>query len=90
MAMADSQPKLIGLVWVLAATRRSVYIRQMNRANSHSGFGHDDSAISIVVVINVITIITDMIGVVQMDGVAIVIIIHVSMPDLIPLTSESA
>jgi len=66
--MADSQPKLIGLVWGLAATRRSVYIRQMNRANSHSGFGHDDSAISIVVVINVITIITDMIGVVQMDG----------------------
>jgi len=28
---ADSQPKSIGLVWGLAATRRSVYIREMNQ-----------------------------------------------------------
>ena len=28
---ADSQPKSTGLVWGLAATRRSVYIHQMNR-----------------------------------------------------------
>jgi len=29
----DSQPKWTGLVWGLAATRRSVYIHQMNRVN---------------------------------------------------------
>ena len=29
---AYSQPKSIGLVWGLAATRRSVYIHQMNRS----------------------------------------------------------
>ena len=40
---ANSQPKLIGLVWGLAATRRSVYIHQMNRVNSRNDFGHDDS-----------------------------------------------
>ena len=34
---ADSQPKSIGLVWGLAATRRSVCIRQMNRVNSRNG-----------------------------------------------------
>jgi len=33
---ADSQPKSIGLVWGLAATRRSVYIHQMNRVNSRN------------------------------------------------------
>jgi len=38
---ADSQPKSIGLVWELAATRRSVYIHQINRVNSFSD--HDDS-----------------------------------------------
>jgi len=43
---ADSQPKSIGLVWVLAATRRSVYIHQMNRVNSLNDFGHDDSTIN--------------------------------------------
>jgi len=32
---ANSHPKLIGLVWGLAATRRSVYIHQMNRVKSH-------------------------------------------------------
>ena len=31
---ADSQPKSVGLVWGLAATRRSVCIHQMNRVNS--------------------------------------------------------
>jgi len=45
--MADSQPKLVGLVWGLAATRRSVCIHQMNRLNSHS---------NIIVVINIIII----------------------------------
>ena len=45
---ADSQPKSTGLVWGLAATRRSVYIHQMNRVNSRNDFGHDDSTINIV------------------------------------------
>jgi len=51
---ADSQSKSIGLVWGLAATRRSVYIHQMNRVNSPNDFGHDDSTINIVVVIIII------------------------------------
>jgi len=38
---ADSQPKLIGLVWVLVATQCSVYIHQMNWVNSRNDFGHD-------------------------------------------------
>jgi len=33
----------------LAATRRSVCIHQMNRVNSRSDHGHDDSTINIVV-----------------------------------------
>ena len=45
----------IGLVWGLAANRRSVYIHQMNRVNSRNDFSHDDSAINIVVVIVIIT-----------------------------------
>ena len=53
---ADSQLRSIGLMWVLAATRRSVCIHQMNRVNSRNDFGHDDSTINIVVVIIVITI----------------------------------
>ena len=48
---ADSQFRSIGLMWVLAATRRSVCIHQMNRVNSRNDFGHDDSTINIVVVI---------------------------------------
>jgi len=44
---ADSQPKSVGLVWGLAATRRSVCIHQMNRVNSRSDHGHDDSTINI-------------------------------------------
>ena len=53
---ADSQPKSIGLVWGLAATRRSVYIHQMNRVNSRNKFGHDDSTVNIgvVIIINII------------------------------------
>jgi len=47
---ADSQPKSTGLVWGLAATRRSVYIHQMNRVNSRNDFGDDDGRINIVVV----------------------------------------
>ena len=57
---ADSQPKSIGLVWGLAATRRSVYIHQMNRANSRNDFCHDDSTINIVVVIIIIINGTDL------------------------------
>ena len=53
---ADSQPKSTGLVWGLAATRRSVYIHQMNWVNSRNDFGHDDSAINIVVVIITISL----------------------------------
>jgi len=37
---------LFGLLWVLAATRRSVYIHQMNRVNSRNDFGQDDSTIN--------------------------------------------
>ena len=51
---ADSQPKWTGLVWGLAATRRSVYIHQMNRVNSRNDYGHDDSTINIVLVIIII------------------------------------
>ena len=49
--LADSQPKSTGLVWGLAATRRSVCIHQMNRVNSLNDFGHDDNTINIVMVI---------------------------------------
>jgi len=49
---SDLQPKSTGLVWGLAATRRSVYIRQMNRVNSRNDFGHDDSTINIVMANN--------------------------------------
>jgi len=34
---ADSQLESVGLIWVLAATRRSVCIHQMNRVNSLNG-----------------------------------------------------
>ena len=54
---ADSQLKLTGLVRGLAATRRSVYIHQMNRVNSRNDFGHDDSTINIVVVIIVVIVV---------------------------------
>jgi len=47
--LADSQPKSVGLVWGLAATRRSVCIHQMSWVNSHSDHDHEDSAINIVV-----------------------------------------
>ena len=53
---ADSQPKSTGLVWGLAATRRSVYIHQMNRVNSRNDFGYDDSTINIVMAIIIIII----------------------------------
>jgi len=46
---ADSQTKSVGLVWGLAATWRSVCIHQMNRVNSRSDHGHEDSTINIVV-----------------------------------------
>jgi len=52
--LADSQPKSIGLVWGLAATRRSVCIHQMNRVNSRNDFGHDGSTINIVMAIIII------------------------------------
>jgi len=46
---ADSQPKSVGLVWELAATRGSVCIHQMNWVNSRSDRGHEDSTINIVI-----------------------------------------
>jgi len=55
---ADSQPMSIGLV--LVATRRSVYIYQMNRVNCRDDFGHDDSTINTAVVIIIIIIIDKM------------------------------
>jgi len=54
---ADSQPTSIGLVWGLAATRRSVCIHQMNRVNFRGDFGHDDSTINTVVIITIIIVI---------------------------------
>ena len=51
---ADPHPKSTGLVWVLAATKHSVYIHQMNRVNSCNDFGHDDSTTKIVVAIIII------------------------------------
>jgi len=51
---ADSQPKSTGLVRGLAATRRSVCIHQMNRVNSRSDFGHNDSTMNIVMAIIII------------------------------------
>ena len=47
-------PKSTGLVWGLAATRRSVCIHQMNRVNSRNDFGHDDSTTKIVMAIIII------------------------------------
>jgi len=44
---ADSQPKSVGLVCGLSATRRSVCIHQMNRVNCRNG--HHDSTINIIV-----------------------------------------
>jgi len=32
---------------------RSVFIHQLNRVNSHNGYGHDDSTINIITVITV-------------------------------------
>jgi len=45
----DSHSKLVALLWGLVVTRRSVCIHQMNRVNSRSDHGHDDSTINIVV-----------------------------------------
>jgi len=56
---ADSQPKSTGLVWGLAATRRSFYSHQMNRVNYRNDVGHDDSAINTVVVISIIITISN-------------------------------
>ena len=47
--LADSQSKSIGVVRGLAAIRRSVCIHQMNRVNSRSDHGHDESTIIIVI-----------------------------------------
>ena len=55
---ADStQPKSTGLVWGLAALRRSVCIHKMNRVNTRNDFGHYDSTINIVMAIIIIIII---------------------------------
>jgi len=55
---ADSQPKSTGLVWGLAATRRSIYIHQMNRVNSRYDFGHDvNIAVVIIIIISIVGIV---------------------------------
>ena len=56
--LEDSHPKSTGLVWGLAATRRSVYIHPMNRVYSRNDFGHDDSTINIVMAIIIIIILS--------------------------------
>ena len=53
--LEDSQPKSTGLVWGLSATRRSVYIHQMNRVNCRSDFGHDDSNVNITIITIIVT-----------------------------------
>jgi len=67
---ADSQPKSTGLVRGLAATRRSVYIHQMNRVNSRIDFSHDDSTINIVMAIIIIIIIIMRVRKLESDNVA--------------------
>jgi len=49
-------PSCYGWVCSLAATRRSIYIHQMNRVNFRSDFGHDDSTKNIVAVIIIIIV----------------------------------
>ena len=51
--LVDSQPKSIGLVLGLAATRRSVYIHQMNRVNSRSDFGRHDIKVVVIIKNNI-------------------------------------
>jgi len=51
-----SPSRLAWSVWGLVATRRSVYIYQMNWVNSHYDFGHDDSTINIVMAIIIVII----------------------------------
>jgi len=55
--LVDSQHKLVGLVWGLVATQRSVYIHQMNWVNSRNGYAHDDSTIINIITVTVIIII---------------------------------
>jgi len=55
---ADSQPKSIGLVGGLAASRCSVYIHQMYRVNCCNDLGHGDSTINIVVDIIIIIVVS--------------------------------
>jgi len=66
---ADSQPKSTGLVSGLAATRRSVYVHQMNRVNSRNDSGHDDSTINIVIA-SIIIIISCQLALATVGGVA--------------------
>jgi len=54
--LGDSQSKSNGLVWGLAATRRSVCIYQMNQVNTRNDFGQDNSIVNTVVVIIIIII----------------------------------
>ena len=62
-------PSRLALSELLAATRRSVCIRQMNRVNSRNDSGHDDRTINIVVVIIIIISITFLPQVVKIPGV---------------------
>jgi len=43
--------------YILEPTRRSVYIHQLNRVNSRNDFGHDDSIITIGVIIIITSIV---------------------------------
>jgi len=47
--------KSVGLVWGLAAIWRSVCIHQMNRVNSRSDHGHEDSTMNIFISISIST-----------------------------------
>jgi len=42
----DLQPNSVSLAEGSAATWNGVCIRQMNRVNSHNGYGHNDSSIN--------------------------------------------
>jgi len=47
---ADSQPKLVGLVWGLMATRHSVCIHQMNQMNSRNGINTINTIVVIIII----------------------------------------
>jgi len=52
----------------LAATRRSVYIHQINRVNSRNDFGHDDSTRNIIMAIIIYYYYRDFSGITSVAG----------------------